>query len=425
MHNTWLIIKREYLERVRSRAFIAFTLLMPLFVAGIVVLPAKLGSMRSASAHHIVIVASDAALGEELKQQIAVSGRDLAGDSDPTGAPSFSVDINLAPSAELRRQLEAQVNEEKLEGFLWVTDETIATRKFTYTTRSSDFMEAVTLRTALRTALSRQTLTTHGLTDAEMNEVLKPIDIETVRIEKGKQTKSSGFAALLLPFLLMMMIYMTLIIYGVSVMRSVLEEKSSRVIEVLLSSITTRQLMAGKILGIGAVGFTQVLIWAGVTGLVGAPTMVAARPYLADVQIPIIVLACFPLFFLLGYLLYSTMYAAIGAMVNSDEEAQQMQWPVLLPLILCTVFALNVMRQPNSPMAFWASMFPLTSPIVMFMRIVVQQPPAWQIALSILILLVTIYGLLSICSRIYRVGILMYGKRPTLPELMKWIKYAG
>jgi ABC-2 type transport system permease protein len=129
-------------------------------------------------------------------------------------------------------------------------------------------------------------------------------------------------------------------------------------------------------------------------------------------------------FFILGYATYACLYAAIGAMVNSDEEAQQLQFPVTLPLVLCMVFAAAIIRDPNTPLAFWLSMFPLTSPIIMFVRVSVSMPPTWQIALSIAISVVSLYGLVWISSRIYRVGILMYGKRPNLQEILKWLRYA-
>jgi ABC-2 type transport system permease protein len=133
----------------------------------------------------------------------------------------------------------------------------------------------------------------------------------------------------------------------------------------------------------------------------------------------------FAIFFLLGYLLYSSMYAAIGAMVNTDHEAQQMQWPAMVPLVLGVVLMNFVIQHPNSPLAFWLSIFPFFAPILMLVRILVAQPPLWQIALCIAIMVATVYGLLALASRIYRIGILMYGKRPTLPELRRWLRYAG
>jgi ABC-2 type transport system permease protein len=131
-----------------------------------------------------------------------------------------------------------------------------------------------------------------------------------------------------------------------------------------------------------------------------------------------------PVFFVLGYLTYSCLYAAIGAMCNSDDEAQQLQLPVTLPLLLCMTVATAIMRDPNTPLAFWLSIFPLTSPIIMFVRVCLGTPPAWQLALSIAVSIVSLYGLIWVSARIYRVGILMYGKRPTLPEILRWIRYA-
>ncbi len=219
-----------------------------------------------------------------------------------------------------------------------------------------------------------------------------------------------------------------MLIYGLYVMRSVIEEKSSRVVEVLLGSVTPMQLMAGKIIGVGAVGLTQIGIWATAAGILGTGSIAIAHEVMGenmkDAHISTASLVLFPVFFILGYATYACLYAAIGALVNSDEEAQQLQFPVTLPLVLCMVFAAAIIRDPNTPLAFWLSMFPLTSPILMYVRVAVSMPPAWQIASSIAISLASLYGLVWLTSRIYRVGILMYGKRPTLAEILKWIRYA-
>ena len=429
MRNTFLIIKREYLQRVRTKAFIIFTVLMPLFMWGVIYVPTLMINMKSTSTRHVVVVASSQATGDAIKAQLEkVKTQDKADLSrnDNSPAPTYTVDTNSEPSDELKKQLTAEVGSDKIDGYLWVTDSDIAARKFTYSTKhSSDFIDTSTVQSAVNNALMRTRLVSRGIAAEQVDEVLKRMDMDTVRIEKGgKESKAGGTAAFLLPFMLMFMIYMTLIIYGVSVMRSVLEEKTTRVVEVMLSSANSMQMMAGKILGVGAVGFTQILIWITSALVVSTPGILMAKSYLKDVQLAPMVFVCFPLFFVLGFLLYSTMYAAMGSMVNSEEEAQQIQWPVLMPLILCSVFATKVIQDPNSPLAFWASMFPLTSPIIMFVRVIVQQPPIWQIGLSVALLVLATWGMMWVCSRIYRVGILMYGKRPTLPEIMKWIKYA-
>jgi ABC-2 type transport system permease protein len=289
-------------------------------------------------------------------------------------------------------------------------------------------MDATLVSRALRFALSERELAGHGFSPDEAKKLLGPVDVDTVHIDKEGSNKSNGIGAFLLPFLLLISIYMTVFIYGIYVMRSVIEEKSSRVIEVLLGSVTPVQLMAGKIIGVGAVGLTQIAIWAAAVGIFEGGSFAIAQEILGDsmkdAHVSTAVLILFPVFFILGYATYACLYAAIGAMVNSDEEAQQLQFPVSLPLILCIVFAMPIIRDPNSPLAFWLSMFPLTAPMIMFVRASVSMPPVWQIATSIGLSLCSLYGLVWLTSRIYRVGILMYGKRPTLPEILKWIRYA-
>jgi ABC-2 type transport system permease protein len=219
--------------------------------------------------------------------------------------------------------------------------------------------------------------------------------------------------------------YMTVLLYGINVMRSILEEKTSRIMEVMLSTASAKDLMAGKILGVGAVGLTQVGIWVAVAGVMSAGTIIAAASQIKGLISPSL-LIYFGVYFLLGYVLYSTLCAAVGSMVNSEQEAQQMQFLVMMPMILAVIFIANIFQHPNSPIAIFGSLFPFTSPLVMFSRISMQQGqvPPWQIGLSIALMLATIYGMVWLCGRIYRVGILMYGKKPNLPEIMKWIKYA-
>jgi ABC-2 type transport system permease protein len=224
---------------------------------------------------------------------------------------------------------------------------------------------------------------------------------------------------------MVMLLYVNVLVYGFAVMRSIIEEKSSRILEVLLSSVTAKQLLAGKIIGVGAVGLTQVAIWLAIAGAFSLIGLSSTGSALANVHIPVIGVVAFGVYFVLGYFLYSTMYAALGSMVNSDQEAQQVQWPAMLPIIFAIVMATPVLQHPNSQLAFWASLFPFFTPILMFVRIMAETPPIWQILLSIVLMLLTTWGLLGLSSRIYRVGILMYGKRPTLPELRKWLRYAG
>ncbi len=426
MHrNVWLIIKREYLERIRSKAFVLLTVLAPALVFGIVVLPAKLMSSKPSSARKVAIVSSNRELANAVADQLHTlkSNVSLTGREDEP-APSYSIAI-YDDNDENQEAVGQKVNKGELDSYLWLQPDTIQNRHFTYITRNAgDFVDVETVRNAVKMAIADLTLRAAGVSPQVSETLMKPVKIETLRIDKGRVSKATGMTAFLFPLLLMMMIYMSVIFYGVAVMRSVIEEKTSRVIEVLLSSATSRELMSGKLLGVGAVGLTQLVIWSGFGLLVSSPQILALRDYVKDIEISGPVLIGFPLFFLLAYMLYSAMYAAVGAIVNSEEEAQQMQWPVLAPLILCSVLASSVIRQPNSPMAFWLSVFPFTSPIIMFVRMVVQTPPVWQVILSVVILVLTIRGMVELCARIYRTGSLMYGKRATLPEIIKWVRYA-
>jgi ABC-2 type transport system permease protein len=191
--------------------------------------------------------------------------------------------------------------------------------------------------------------------------------------------------------------------------------------------VTAKELMAGKILGVGAVGLTQVLIWMVTVAIYGGSAVAAvlsvSMPH--GFRLPIGLLAAFGAFFLLGYVLYSTLYAAVGASINSEQEGQQLQMVFASPLIVAIAMLMPTIQAPTSGLVVALSLFPFTAPVIMYIRIALGAAPMWQIALSIAIMLGTMYLVLSLCSRVYRIGILMYGKRPTLPELMKWLKYAG
>jgi ABC-2 type transport system permease protein len=206
-------------------------------------------------------------------------------------------------------------------------------------------------------------------------------------------------------------------------MRSVLEEKNSRILEVLLSSASSTELMTGKLLGVGAVGLTQILVWVVMAGVFAIPSM-AMQMDLSELRVSPGVLAAFAVFFFLGYLLYSTIYAAIGAISTTEQEGQQLQFFIVIPLVLSVFMLSAVVRTPDAPAVVWMSMIPFFAPLLMYARIVIQTPPLWQIALSLFLLIATIIGILILCARIYRIGILIYGKRPTLPEILKWLKYA-
>jgi ABC-2 type transport system permease protein len=436
--NTWIIIKREYLERVRQRSFIVLTLLLPAIMIGAFVIPAKLSSMKSSKMQRLVVVTSTPQFGEIVRQQLLASSKpddeksgankdkdkDKDAEDEDTPGRDYAIEVDTNASEAERTVLRNRVNSGDIDGYLWLSDDAVAVRKVSYYGReASGFMEKSWLSGQLDRAILLRELAQRGVNSTQADELLKPVKLETVRVEGGKETKANDRGMFFAVFAMVMLLYTAVIFYGVSVMRAVLEEKNSRVMEVLLSSATSTELMAGKLIGVGAVGLTQIVIWIVMAGAYALPAL-AASASTGEIHIPPLTLAAFALFFLLGYLLFSSIYAAIGAVITSEQEGQQLQFIIVLPLIISVFMMGPVMRAPDAPIAVWTSMVPFFSPVLMYLRIAVQPPPAWQIALSLVLLVGTIAGILVLCARIYRIGILMYGKRPTLPEIVKWLKYA-
>ena len=437
LSNTWLIIKREYLERVRQRSFLVLTVLLPAIVGGAFFIPAKLSSMKSSKTQHLVVVTSDQKFGEMVRQQLLSNAKaddDKAGtdkskddkdlDDDDKPSNNYTIDVDSTPG-ETERALQNRLSSGDIDGYLWLSDDAVTARKVKYEGReSSGFMEKSWLSGQLDRAILLRELARLGMSGDQADVLLKPVKLEANYLKGGHETKANEKGMFLAVLIMVMLLYMAVIFYGVSVMRAVLEEKNSRVMEVLLSSATSTELMAGKLIGVGAVGLTQIGIWITMASVYVVPAL-AASASTGEIHIAPLTLVAFALFFLLGYLLYSSVYAAVGAVITSEQEGQQLQFIILLPLIVAVFMMGPVMRAPDSPIAVWTSMIPFFSPILMYLRIAIQPPPAWQIAASLLLLVATIGGILFLCARIYRIGILMYGKRPTLPEIVKWLKYAN
>jgi len=415
LRNLWLIIRREYLERVRTKSFVIMTFLMPVLMFSFAFLPSLLIGRRSAEHRRLVVVTDNPKLAEAFRRQL----QQFQLQAGATGM-QYDVETSNDASEAGRAKLSAEVGALHLDGFLWMTEEAVRARKVAFHTRAaSNFVEIAVVQRALRDGILEQRLAAHNVTSAEVDDLLKRVDLDVIAVKGG-----AGVGMLLAALMLVLLLYMSVLMNGIIVMRSVLEEKNSRVMEVMLSTVTAKELMAGKILGVGAVGLTQMLMWGVLAALFGGSTLQALGKMAEGVHFTPAMFIFFPVFYLLGYLLYASLSAALGAAVNSQEEAQQWQFFIILPLIASTVLMMPVFSSPSSPLSVVLSLIPFFAPILMYMRIVAQQPPAWQIALSIALLMATIYGAMVLCARIYRVGILMYGKRPTLPEIFKWMKYA-
>jgi ABC-2 type transport system permease protein len=226
-------------------------------------------------------------------------------------------------------------------------------------------------------------------------------------------------------YVLFFLMYMAVMLHGMNVARSIIEEKTSRVFEVMLATVQPQEMMTGKLLGVGAVGLTQIGIWVlAALALSAAPMASAVGAGAIHISFSVGQIIAFIGYFVMGFLLYSGLAAAIGAMVNSEQELQQFNMVIALPMAVCMFVLVPVISNPNSTFSRIISLIPTCTPLIMYLRIAISNPPWYDIAASVVILLATIYGVMWLTARIYRVGILMYGKRPTLPEILKWIRYS-
>jgi ABC-2 type transport system permease protein len=277
------------------------------------------------------------------------------------------------------------------------------------------------LENAIKNAIQERRIAQEGLDAERFRHLMRSVALTIVN-ERGESERGR----VMLAFVLVVFIYITVLIYGVTVMRGVMEEKQSRIIEVLLASVRPFDLMLGKVVGIGLVGLTQYVVWV-VSGLALSALSTGAAAVGAGFDLPKIsvsLMIFFMIYYLLGYFLYAALYAMIGAMVSSEDDGQQMQWPVSMTFAMSFVLSTLAMENPNGVAVTILSLIPFFGPSLMFLRIAIGSAPAWQIAASIILLILSIVVVTWIAAKIYRVGVLMYGKRPTLPELARWLRYS-
>jgi ABC-2 type transport system permease protein len=354
----------------------------------------------------------------------------LADEKLKNGQPSYVIE-NVPVSGSLedaRKPLEQRVRDKKLYGILTVRDDIDAENAFQFYARTvGDIKSIQAFQGALRRSVIALRFERANI-DVEKEIVAKliaKVDMQTNEISKeGVSTKKDFMEAYLGTFMFVMVLFFTLFLYGIATMRGILEEKSSRVMEVLLGSVSPNELMTGKILGIGLVGLTQVAVYAVTAGLVRLYLTSQSNPDMAGILSSFTAgkMIFFLIYFMLGYFMYTALFACIGAVCNSEQEAQNLQSPVQMCLMLPMMATIFFVGQPDSTIAVVVSLIPIFTPMVMFMRICVQTPPAWQIALSIALSLGTTWLIFRGAAKIFRIGILMYGKRPTIPEIFRWAR---
>jgi ABC-2 type transport system permease protein len=427
MAKLWTVIKREYLERVRSKWFLIATFFGPIFFTAIIIVPAWMASRSKATSEIYDTMILDAT-GAGFGHRLAVN---IAGDStNPRRMPL----VQLVSPADLTKAESAathEVMEKRHTGYLVIDQQTLAGEKARYAGRNATSLaDMQQLRNAIRETVLGTRLEKVGLNNERMKELtFIPLDFSSERItERGRG--GSGMASVLFGFAIGLLLYMSIVIYGQTIMSGVLEEKTTRVAEVVMSSVPTDTLLVGKVLGVGAVGLTQQILWVATTYVLlkaRAPIMAKLGAPTMNFSLPDITLAAgilFLLFFLLGFIFYSSLYAAVGSSVNSESEARQAASPLMILIVSAGVFIQPVLLNPTGTVAKVLSLLPISSPIIMPIRMAVTGVPPLEMAASIGLLLVGCIAALWLASRIYRVGLLMYGKRPTMREMARWVSYS-
>lgn len=422
MHRVVVLARREYLTRTRSKGFWIGILLIPVAILGIIAV-ANLMEGRSASVHRLVLVDATGKMAPLLEQA-------LSRESDSgRGGTVFKLQTE-APAPDPRAQ-RADLNRRALAGdidaWIWADADELARNEVEYHAQSvSNFSTQRTLRRALTSVVTRLRLRDAGYDYDTIEKLSHPIELTTVRITETGGRKEEGEGALVLSYVLFMFLYIVIVFFGQQVMTGVLEEKSTRVVELIVSKVTPFEFMMGKLSGIGLVGLTQLAVWVGVLAVLSVPSIqsVIMPPDFRLPPIPPPVLAHYLILFVLGFFVFASYYAAIGAAFNSTEEAQQLAIVAVFFLVSPMVLFGTIVNDPNSTLATVVSLVPVFTPLIMALRIAVRMPPLWQILLSYLLTGSFVVFMVWACSRIYRIGILMYGKKPTLRELVRWARYA-
>ena len=437
MSNISIIIQREFNERVRKKSFIITTLLMPVLMIGLMAAPALIMQFSRGDEKVIAVIDDSGLVAPKLEND-----------------EEIRFETTELPTEEARKQLTDKF------GVLYIGGDILKNPNNVrlYANSSSSLSLESNITGQIERILEAEKLKAYNIENLSqiLDEVKTSVNMQTFRNDKSQEAESqaqSSTVATAAGYILGFVLYMFLLIYGSMVMQSVIEEKNNRVLEVVVSSVRPFDLMLGKILGVALVAVVQVLIWGVLVCGVGAlvmPHLIPAEmmgsveamragtldPTAAGVDMEMVqtlatatdfgyvfqIFAYLLLYVIGGYLLYSAMFAAVGSAVDNVQDAQQLQTPIMLPIILSIFVMMVVMKDPNSPLVFWCSMIPFTSPVVMMARIPCGIP-TWEIVVSLAVLYATFMAMVWLAAKIYRVGIFMYGKKPTFKELYKWIRY--
>ena len=416
------VIRREYTEAIRRKAFMITTFVVPIVMSMFLVLPVMFAKMEPQTVVRVAVLDQTGNIAPQFVAALT--------DTLKNGKRQFSATIVPAAAsydAERGAQIDA-IKREETDVVVAIPQGIMTGEKASYITREQrNYNVLERFEKVLNDVVLKQRLAHEGLDFERVKNLTEPVSLEMNQITStGSVEKKSFMAEYGVVFVFVMLLYTSIQSWGVTIAKSIVEEKSSRIIEVLLSTVTPRDLIIGKLVGVGLAGFTQLGMWT-VMGLVlsggGLPVMLAAK--MGSLHIPPITFLYFVMFFVLGFLLFASLFMVIGAVSSTEQDAQQMQILVTMPMLVPLMSLMLFMQNPNSALAVGMSLFPPFTPLLMMARIILLMPPMWQILLAIGLMLATILVAVTFAARIFRVGILMHGKRPNLREMIHWYRMAG
>lgn len=444
------VVKHEYKKIVYKWTFLLGTLLFPLLGLGFAVVPAIIFSLKGEATRIVIVDPANkisprlrASLSpEKIEARARQAAKDQMGDLNPSqeekmkrGADQLAAGFIFVDYAtggktpeQIRQELNAKAAADEIDAYLIVPADIDAKGSaFEFRSRKAgDFVANETLKDALNEAVRSQRLSDANINESTLKDISRNIAFESKSInEKGEEKDSEML--FIASLVIGMMIYITLTIYGQVIMGAVVEEKETRIAEILFSSARPFELMLGKLVGVGLAGLTQLGIWVGSLAAMLAflATQGDAGQVLGSLpSISPLMIFYFLTYFVVGYFMYASIFALIGSVVTTVQEGGQFAFPPIMLMLIGFYFCFAVIRDPNSDLSFWVSIAPLFAPLTMPVRILAEMPPFWQIALSVFLNCLAIAGLVWLASRVYRVGMLMYGKRATIPEILKWIRQA-
>ncbi len=414
MNKILAVARWEYVEKVKSKAFLIGLFLTPLIMVGMGVLPSLLATQEDRTSKAIGVIDETGQLAALFAERMQT--RYLLSDGRPNYVVMPIEQVPGAPAEEAIEEADRRVASGDIEGYCIVKGMGPADTVVEYRTRAvGDFMLGARIEEALRGIITERRARERGVEPQLLKELQVKLDLRTVKISKTGEKEDSGFLMVFFSaYVFMMMLFFLIVTSGQVLVRSVLEEKSNRIVEVLVSSCSPTQLMAGKVLGLSGLGFTQIGFWA----LIG----VAATAQFGLNIVPPVNALLLIVYFVLGYLFYAAVFIAAGSPLTTEQAAQQVTSYLVLLLVIPIVLALPAMKNPDATWIKVLTFIPLLTPTMMALRIPIQMPQLWEIVLTIVIMLLSIYFGMVAAGRIFRVGILMTGKAPGLGEIFRWIR---